>query len=47
MTKCNRCGNDFNNFFNGMHWCIYCGKQFSYDDNLFEEQKNKKDIKTK
>ena len=26
MTECNRCGEDFENFFNGYNWCPNCGK---------------------
>ncbi len=39
MTLCNRCGNEFNNFFNGVHWCIHCGKQFMFDENLIAKKK--------
>ncbi|MBS3117715.1 hypothetical protein J4430_02445 [Candidatus Woesearchaeota archaeon] len=42
MTKCNRCGNNFDNFFNGFHWCIYCGKQFMFDANQLREQQESK-----
>jgi len=44
MTRCNRCGNEFDNFVNGMHWCPQCGKQFAFDENLLkkEEKKSKK-----
>ena len=34
MTQCNRCGSEFDNFFNGVYWCTYCGKQFLFDENL-------------
>jgi len=37
MTKCNRCGNEFENYFNGMHWCTFCGKQFLFDENQIKE----------
>ncbi len=33
MTDCNRCGEEFENFFNGYHWCPACGKVFQYDMN--------------
>ncbi|MBS3095741.1 hypothetical protein J4231_03610 [Candidatus Woesearchaeota archaeon] len=50
MTKCNRCGNEFENFFHGAYWCTYCGKQFMFDENRMkkdnavkeEDKKNKK-----
>lgn len=42
MTICNRCGNDFENFFNGMHWCPFCGKQFIFDENILKEKKKSK-----
>ena len=31
MTECNRCGEDFENFFNGYNWCPNCGKVFVYN----------------
>lgn len=37
MTLCNRCGNDFENYFNGVYWCVYCGKQFLIDENLLKQ----------
>jgi len=44
MTICNRCGNEFDNCFNGVHWCIYCGKQFALDTNQFKKKNmNKKE----
>ncbi len=43
MTHCNRCGNDFNNIFRGVHWCPYCGKQFVFDENLLKEENEKKE----
>lgn len=45
MTKCNRCGNEFDNYFNGIYWCVYCGKQFVFDDNRL--RKAKKETKKK
>jgi len=42
MTKCNRCGNHFDNFFNGVHWCVYCGKQFLFDENLLKKQEEER-----
>jgi len=33
MTLCNKCGNEFDNLFNGKHWCTICGKQFIFDEN--------------
>ncbi len=36
MTLCNRCGTEFENYFNGMHWCPSCGKQFLLDENLLK-----------
>lgn len=43
MTLCNRCGNDFENYFNGVYWCVYCGKQFLIDENLLKQlEKSKK-----
>ena len=42
MTKCNRCGSEFDNYFNGVHWCIFCGKQFAIDENIFKKEKTKK-----
>ena len=49
MTKCNRCGNEFDNFFHGVYWCVYCGKQFLFDENLMkkEQEKEKKKYKAK
>ncbi len=43
MTHCNRCRNDFDNFFNGRHWCPYCGKMFLFDENLLKK-KSREDI---
>ena len=37
MTHCNRCGNDFENYFNGVHWCTFCGKQFLFDENMLKQ----------
>lgn len=42
MTHCNRCGTEFDNFFNGVHWCVNCGKQFAFDMNLLKEDKKEK-----
>ena len=42
MTKCNRCGNEFDNFFQGAYWCVYCGKQFLFDENLMKKQEESK-----
>lgn len=43
MTHCNRCGNEFDNYFNAVYWCTYCGKQFLIDENLLrKEEKSKK-----
>jgi transposase len=36
MTSCNRCGEDFSNFFQGSHWCPDCGKIFQFDANKIE-----------
>ena len=48
MTHCNRCGNDFENLFNGIYWCVYCGKQFAFDENLLKKEKqNKKEKRFK
>lgn len=41
MTHCNRCGNEFDNFFNGAYWCVYCGKQFAFDENLLNQKEDK------
>lgn len=41
MTRCNRCGNEFENFFNGIHWCTVCGKQFMFDENVLKEESKK------
>ncbi|MFH1332427.1 MAG: hypothetical protein ABIH63_04055 [archaeon] len=41
MTHCNRCGNQFDNYFNGIYWCVYCGKQFLIDENLIRKNKAK------
>lgn len=41
MTRCNRCGGEFDNFFNGMHWCTVCGKQFMFDENILKEKDKK------
>jgi|ETNmetMinimDraft_2_1059921.scaffolds.fasta_scaffold121905_1 hypothetical protein len=41
MVHCNRCGNEFDNFFNGVNWCVYCGKIFAFDENLLKEKKQK------
>ncbi|RME54504.1 transposase [Candidatus Woesearchaeota archaeon] len=38
MTHCNRCGEDFDNFFNGVHWCTNCGKQFAIDINMLKKE---------
>ncbi|MEA3379164.1 MAG: hypothetical protein U9Q69_06050 [Nanoarchaeota archaeon] len=40
MTHCNRCDTEFNNYFNNIHWCPNCGKQFVIDENLGENQSN-------
>ncbi|MFH1637669.1 MAG: hypothetical protein ABIB71_04575 [Candidatus Woesearchaeota archaeon] len=40
MTLCNRCSTEFENYFNGMHWCPSCGKQFMIDENAFNEEKD-------
>lgn len=45
MTKCNRCGNDFDNYFHGAYWCVYCGKQFLFDENKIKKEESKKDGK--
>lgn len=37
MTHCNRCGSDFDNQFNGVHWCPSCGKQFMFDENALKK----------
>jgi len=37
MTHCNRCGTEFDNFFNGVNWCPVCGKQFMFDMNALKE----------
>lgn len=42
MTHCNRCGNEFDNFFGGVNWCPFCGKMFSYDENMLNEKSEKK-----
>ena len=39
MTNCNRCGENFDNHFNGYHWCPNCGKVFQFDIN---DKDNKK-----
>jgi len=31
MAKCERCEEDFNNFFNGYHWCPSCGLAFRFE----------------
>ena len=41
MTICNRCGNEFNNIFNDVHWCTVCGKQFMFDENVLKEENKK------
>jgi len=46
MTRCNRCGNDFDNFFNGTHWCTVCGKQFMFDENALKKEEYAKNKKT-
>jgi len=38
MTLCNRCGNNFDNFFNNTHWCTICGKQFMFDLNELKKK---------
>lgn len=38
MTHCNRCNSEFDNYFNGMHWCPACGKQFAFDENVMKEE---------
>ncbi len=38
MTLCNRCGNEFHNSINGVHWCTVCGKQFMFDENKVKEE---------
>jgi rRNA maturation endonuclease Nob1 len=43
MTHCNRCGRNFDNFFNGVHWCPYCGKQFMIDENLLKKKEEEKE----
>ena len=40
MTQCNRCGTEFDNWFNGYHWCPDCGKVFVYDENCTKKQKD-------
>ncbi|MBI2667407.1 hypothetical protein HYX17_01400 [Candidatus Woesearchaeota archaeon] len=42
MTHCNRCGNEFDNFFNGVYWCVYCGRQFAFDENTLNQKQDKK-----
>jgi predicted nucleic acid-binding Zn-ribbon protein len=37
MTRCNRCGEEFDNYFRGLNWCVSCGKLFMYDDNMTYE----------
>lgn len=37
MTHCNRCGTEFDNYFNGKHWCPNCGKQFMFDENILKK----------
>jgi len=39
MAICNRCGENFDNLFNGLHWCTNCGKQFAFDINEEETKK--------
>lgn len=39
MAHCNRCDKDFENYYNGVHWCPYCGKQFMIDENELKKLK--------
>jgi len=45
MTLCNRCGNEFDNYFNNAYWCVYCGKQFLIDENLLRKEEKIKEKK--
>lgn len=45
MTQCNRCKGEFDNFFNGRHWCPNCGMMFSFDENALKEEPKKKEKK--
>mgnify|MGYP001611751340 CR=1 FL=1 len=38
MAKCNRCGNEFDNWFQGTHWCVHCGMQFITESNKPKEK---------
>ncbi|MEK6816190.1 MAG: hypothetical protein AABY09_01130 [Nanoarchaeota archaeon] len=42
MTHCNRCGIEFDNFFNGVNWCVNCGKQFMFDENELKRQEEER-----